>query len=177
MTDPVKAPTRAGRGSPVPLPELIMALGVAALGVFTVLSARGITVPLSANVVGPRIFPYAVGVALLVAGVAIVINLYRGQLGEPEAGEDVDPDARTDWSTVAKILVGFVLHIMLVDWLGWALAGAMLFAIIAWALGALWWKALAIGVVLGLVIQAVFVSALGVTLPAGILDQVDLLNG
>lgn len=176
MTELPARSAAAGKAR-IPVPELLMALGVAALGVLTLLCATTITVPLSANVVGPRVFPYAVGTALVGAGVAVVVALVHGRLGQPEGGEDLDLTARADWSTVGKILAGFVAHILLVDRLGWALAGALLFAVIAWALGASWWKATIIGVVLGLVIQAAFVSGLGVTLPAGLLDRVDLLNG
>jgi putative tricarboxylic transport membrane protein len=167
----------SGTAARVAVPELLMALGVAALGVFTIVDARRITIPPSSNVVGPRVFPYAVGAALLLAGAAVAFGVLRGGHGEPEGGEDIDLSARTDWVTVAKMVAAFVVHIAVVDRLGWALAGALLFAIVAWALGAVWWKALAVGLVLGFVVQALFVSALGVSLPAGVLDRVDLLNG
>jgi putative tricarboxylic transport membrane protein len=177
VTQPHDASAGSGTAARVAVPELLMALAVVALGLFTIVDARRITVPLTSNVVGPRVFPYAVGIALVVAGGAVVVGVLRSEHGDPEGGEDIDLSARTDWLTVAKIVAAFIIHIALVDRLGWALAGAILFALVAWALGAVWWRALAIGLVLGLVIQAVFVSALGVTLPAGVLDHVDLLNG
>src|SRR3989337_2685162 len=79
------------------LPELAVALGVVALGVFTVVDARRINVPLSANVVGPRVVPYVVGVALVVAGLAVLVSTVRGGRADPEGGEDVDLTAPTDW--------------------------------------------------------------------------------
>lgn len=157
--------------------DAAVALGVAALGVFTVVDSHRITVPLSANVVGPRVFPYAVGAALVACGVVVLLGALRGQRAEPEAGEDVDSDARTDWTTLAKVVGAFVAHVVLVDPLGWALAGAVLFAGVAWALGAVWWRALAIGVVLGFVVQVAFVDGLGVSLPAGIFEGVRFLGG
>jgi putative tricarboxylic transport membrane protein len=157
--------------------DAAVALGVAALGVFTVVDSHRITVPLSANVVGPRVFPYAVGAALVACGAVVLLGALRGQRAEPEAGEDVDADASTDWATLAKVVGAFVTHVVLVDPLGWALAGAVLFAGVAWALGAVWWRALAIGVVLGFVVQVAFVDGLGVSLPAGIFEGVRFLGG
>ena len=159
------------------VPEIAVAIGVVALGLFTIVDARRITVPLSSNAVGPRVFPYAVGVALVVAGVAVVFAVLRGKPGDPEGGEDIDVNAPTDWLTLAKVIAGLALHIVLVDRLGWALAAAVLFTVVAWALGANVLKAAGIGLVLGFVVQAVFVSGLNISLPAGIFDGVSVLSG
>lgn len=157
--------------------EVVVAVGVIALGAFTIADATRINVPLSSNVVGPRVFPYAVGATLLVAGTAVLVEAARGRLGPPEGGEDVDADAPTDWGTLGKVVAAFALHVAVVDRLGWALAGALLFALVAWALGAHPVKASVAGVVLGFAVQALFVSGLGVTLPAGIFEGVGLLSG
>ena len=167
----------SGTAARVAVPEVVVALGIVALGVFTMVDAHRITVPLSSNVVGPRVFPYAVGAILTVAGAAVLVATLRGSRAEPEAGEDVDVDAPTDWATLAKIVAGFALHVVLVDRLGWALAGALLFTVVAWALGGHPVKAAAVGVVLGFTVQALFVSGLGVTLPAGLFERVSLLSG
>jgi putative tricarboxylic transport membrane protein len=174
--------TRQGDAPPAPttapaLGDAAVALAVVALGVFTIVDSHRITVPLSANVVGPRVFPYAVGVALVACGVAVLIGALHGRRADPEAGEDVDADASTDWLTLAKVVGAFVVHVVLVDRLGWALAGALLFAGVGWALGARWWRALFIGLVLGFVVQIAFVDGLGVSLPAGVFEGVNLLDG
>ena len=176
---PARRPAYGGaaRGSRAALPEVAVALGVAVLGLFTVLDARRINVPVSANVVGPRVVPYIVGGALVVAGVAVLIGTVRGRRGEPEGGEDIDLAAPTDWPTLAKVVIGFALHVLLVDAIGWALAAALLFTAVAWALGGHLAKAATVGVVLGFVVQAAFVSGLGVTLPAGPFEGIGLLRG
>lgn len=158
-------------------PDAIVALVVVALGVFTVVDSRRITVPLSANAVGPRAFPYAVGTALVLAGLAVLVGALRGRRAEPEGGEDVDSQARTDWLTLAKVCAAFAVHVAVVDTLGWALAAALLFAGVAWALGGSWWRALLLGVVLGFALEAAFVTGLGVSLPAGIFSGVPYLDG
>lgn len=167
----------SGRVARAALPELAVALGVVVLGVLTVVDARRINVPLSANVVGPRVVPYVVGGALVVAGVAVLVSVLRGSRARPEGGEDIDLTAPTDWATLAKVVIGFALHVLLVDTLGWALAGALLFAVVAWALGANAVKAAGIGVVLGFVVQTAFVSGLGVTLPVGPFGGMGVLGG
>jgi putative tricarboxylic transport membrane protein len=167
----------SGTAARAAVPEIAVAVGVVVLGVFTIVDAHRITVPLSSNAVGPRVFPYAVGVALVVAGIGVVLAVLRGEPADPEGGEDIDVNAPTDWLTLAKVIAGLALHIVLVDRLGWALSGALLFTVVAWALGANVLKAAAIGVVLGFVIQALFVTGLGVSLPAGIFSGVSLLSG
>lgn len=166
-----------GRRATVAVADAVVALVVVALGVFTVVDSQRIQVPLSSNVVGPRVFPYAVGAALVLAGLAVLVGALRGRRADPEAGEDVDATARTDWLTLAKVAAAFVVHIAVVDTLGWALAAAVLFTGVAWALGATWWKAAAIGVLLGFVLQAAFVTLLGVSLPAGVFAGVRYLDG
>jgi putative tricarboxylic transport membrane protein len=172
------APTATfGTAARAAVPDVVVAVCVVALGLFTIVDARRITVPLSANVVGPRAFPYAVGALLVLAGAVVLVGALRGARAEPEAGEDVDVDAPTDWSTLAKVVIGFALHVLLVDAIGWALAGGLLFAVVAWALGGNPVKAVVVGLVLGFALQAVFVTGLGVTLPAGPFDGVGVLSG
>ncbi len=148
---------------------------VAALGVFTLVDAGSIAA--TRDAVGARAFPYAVGVLLLVTGVAAVVATARGRLGEAEDGEDVDTGVRTDWLTVAKLVALLVAHLVLIDLVGWPVAAAVLFFGAAWALGAVWWEALPIAVVLALVVQVVFASGLGLSLPAGVFEGVPLLDG
>ncbi|GAB3589599.1 tripartite tricarboxylate transporter TctB family protein [Angustibacter peucedani] len=176
MTQQELAAAAPGRRTAA-VPDAVVALVVVGLGVFTLVDSHRITVPLSANAVGPRAFPYAVGVALVLAGGAVLVGALRGRTAEPEAGEDVDTHAGTDWLTVAKVVAAFAVHVVLVDTIGWALAAALLFGGVAWALGAVWWRGLAVGLVLGLVIQGLFVSGLGVSLPAGVLAGVPFIDG
>ena len=149
---------------------------VAAIGVFTLVDATTI-VARDDNAVGPRAFPYAVGILLIVTGVAAIIATARGKLGQAEEGEDVDADVRTDWVTVGKLVAFLVAHLVLIDLVGWPVAAALLFFGAAWTLGAVWWRALPIAVVLALVVQVVFASGLGLSLPAGILEGVPFLDG
>ncbi|MFT7839093.1 tripartite tricarboxylate transporter TctB family protein [Saccharothrix sp. BKS2] len=169
---PAPGPSRAAR-----VEEGVFAGLVVALGVFTLVDTPSIPAVGQAGTVGPRAFPYAVAALLLVTGVATLVAVLRGRLGPAEDAEDVDPDARTDWATVAKLVAVLVAHLVLIEPLGWPVAGAVLFLGAAWTLGAVWWKALPVAVVLALVAQVVFASGLGLSLPAGIFEGVPLLDG
>lgn len=170
---------RGGRGG-APLGEYLFAAVCAALGVYAIVGAGFIRVPPgSASVLGPRVFPYAVGVLLVAASVAVIVQVARGRRGVPDDGEDVDPDAPTDWLTVGKLVAVFLSQLLLIEWAGWPIAVAVVFGGAAIALGAKrWWAALLIGLGLGLVTQLVFGAWLGLSLPAGpILDWIPISNG
>ncbi|ONI86633.1 hypothetical protein ALI22I_23630 [Saccharothrix sp. ALI-22-I] len=150
---------------------------VVALGVFTLVDATTITARGPLGSVGPRAFPYAVGALLVVTGVMAIVATLRGRLGPAEDAEDIDTSVRTDWATVAKLVAVLVAHLALIDLVGWPVAAMVLFFGAAWTLGAIWWKALVVAVVLALVVQVVFASGLGLSLPAGVFEGVPLLDG
>lgn len=159
--------------------ELVLAAATAALGVYVLVAAGSITVPGSTNTLGPRAFPYLVGGMLVAAGIALVVLFLSGRAGEEEGGEDVDPTVRTDWLTVVLLVVILVVHVFVINVIGWPFAAAILFAGAAVVLGARpWWRAALTGLVLGLVIQVIFGGLLGLSLPAGpLLEGVPFLRG
>ena len=123
--------------------------------------------------VGPRLFPVAIGVGLLVMAVVLAVAIPRGLRGEADAGEDIDPDMPSDWRTVGLLVGLFVLLIVLVAPLGWAIAGALFFAGCATVLGSRHYvRNIAIGAVLAVGTFYAFYSGLGIPLPAGILDGI-----
>ncbi|MDF3340497.1 tripartite tricarboxylate transporter TctB family protein [Mycolicibacterium septicum] len=123
--------------------------------------------------VGPRAFPLGIGVVLIVLAMVLAIATLRGSVGEADAGEDVDPNMPGDWRTVGLLVGLFVLVIVLVKPLGWAITGALLFAGAATILGNRHYiRNLAIGTVLSVGSFYAFYSGLGIPLPAGILDGI-----
>lgn len=157
--------------------ESVLGTGIVALGAFTVVDAGSLVEPGSANTLGPRAFPYLVGAFLVVAGLAVLVATLRGRLGVAAASEDVDAAAGTDWRTVVTLVALFVAHALLIPRIGWPLAIALLFAGVAWGLGARpWWKPVLIGVGLGFLLQIVFAAGLGLSLPSGPLSWVPFLH-
>jgi len=123
--------------------------------------------------VGPKLFPVAIGVILIVLAVILAIAIPRGSVGEADAGEDVDPNTPGDWRTVGLLVSLFVALILLVDPLGWVIASALFFAGAATILGSRHYiRNIVIGAVLALVSFYGFYSGLGIPLPAGILDGI-----
>jgi len=68
--------------------------------------------------VGPKFFPLVVGFGLLLTALILAIAIARGSQGEADAGEDIDPDAPSDWRTVGLLMAMFVATIALVEPLG-----------------------------------------------------------
>jgi putative tricarboxylic transport membrane protein len=147
-------------------------LGLVALlfgmGLVLLIDARRITIPGSANTVGPRFFPYAIGIILVVIAIALAIAVIRGDRAGAEESEDVDPRAGTDWGAVGIIVVAFAGHALLINVVGWPLAVTVMFALVAKALGAAGWvRPLLAGGVVSVVAWTIFVKALDVALPGG----------
>ena len=149
-----------------------LAVVLAALGAYTIYDATTLKVGF-ADPVGPRLFPYVIGTALLVLSVLLAAATARGSRGEPEEGEDVDLAARPDMVTVLKLVAILVFNIATVDFLGWAITGAIVFAGCAWALGS---KTLLRDVVIGGVLSVgswyFFYSGLDIPLSPGVLDGI-----
>jgi putative tricarboxylic transport membrane protein len=123
--------------------------------------------------VGPRFFPIAVGIGLIVLAIILAIAIPRGSTGEEEGGEDIDTSTRADWRTVGLLVGLFIATIVLVIPLGWAITGTLLFAGAATVLGNRHYiRNLLIGAVLAVGSFYAFYSGLGIPLPAGILDGI-----
>lgn len=138
-----------------------------ALGVSALIGAFAIRVPESVRV-GPTVFPILVSAILITSATVILVGILRGRTGAPEEAEDVDPNARPDWLIVAKLVALLGAHLLLLNVIGWAFAAAILFGGAAWTLGAKrWWVALLVGLGMGLTIQFIFGSLLGLSLPLG----------
>lgn len=154
--------------------ELGLAALVIGVGVFLLVQTSSIRVPATANVVGPRFFPYLVGGVLVVTGLVLAGHVIVRGSDAPEEAEDVDPTLPTDWKTLALLVVAFVTHILLLEPLGFVLTEALLFTAAAWVLGARGrlWLTPAVGLALALVAYLAFYRGLGVALPAGVLEGV-----
>jgi putative tricarboxylic transport membrane protein len=145
---------------------------LAALGAYTIFDATTLKVGF-ADPVGPRVFPYLIGSVMVLLAVLLAVATSRGDRGEKEEGEDIDPDAAPDMVTVLKLVGILVFNIVAIDFLGWAITGAILFAGCAWSLGS---KTLLRDVLIGAVMSVgswyFFFSGLDIPLSPGILDGI-----
>jgi putative tricarboxylic transport membrane protein len=154
--------------------QYIVCVVMAVVGTFLIYD--GLSMPggyAEVDPVGPRFFPIAIGVGLLLMTVVLAIAIPRGYKGEADAGEDIDPDMPSDWRTVGLLIGLFIVLIVLVVPLGWAIASALFFAGCATVLGSKHYvRNIAIGAVLAVASFYAFYSGLGIPLPAGILDGI-----
>ncbi|PSK99927.1 putative tricarboxylic transport membrane protein [Murinocardiopsis flavida] len=117
--------------------------------------------------VGPAAVPTAVGILLIAVATLLTVDVLRGGRGAPEDSEDVDPDAPSDWRTLALLAGAFLTNVVLLDVAGWIISGALLFWGAAFALGSRHWirdPLIAFAMSTG---SYLLFSALGIWLPAG----------
>ena len=152
--------------------QYLLALALLAVGAYTIIDARGLAVGFG-DPIGPRVFPYVIGTGMVVLAVLLAVATALGDVPEAEEGEDVDLTTPPDWLTVAKLVGILVLNLVLVNLLGWAITGALLFAGAAWALGSrTLLRDLLVGAVLSVGSWYFFYVALGVPLTPGVLDGI-----
>ena len=153
--------------------ELGLAALLLALGVFLLVGARSIPVPVNANSIGPGFFPTLVGILLVLVSLWLAADVLRGGAGEMEAAEDVDVTRASDWRTLALLSAVFLGHALVLERLGFPVAAALLFFGVAASLGSRRWaRDAAVAVVLAGLVFLVFARGLGVGLPAGVLQGV-----
>jgi len=150
-----------------------LAAFLAVVGAYIVYDATTLSDGFADQPVQPYAFPYVVGTVLIVLAAMLAIATARGDVPAAEEGEDVDLTQPSDWATVIKLAVVFLANILLVDWLGWAITGAMLFVGTAYVLGSRTLiRDVAVGVALSVGTWYGFYSGLGLAIPAGILDGI-----
>jgi putative tricarboxylic transport membrane protein len=153
--------------------QYALAAFLAAVGGYVVYDATTLHPAFADQPVQPDAFPYVIGGALLVLAGLLALATARGDLPQAEEGEDVDLTSSADWPTVAKLAGVFVFDIALIDFLGWAITGSVLFAGTAYVLGS---RRIVLNLVIGVLLSVGtwygFYVGLGVPIPAGILDGV-----
>lgn len=161
--------------SRLPLGDLLVSLGVLALGAYFAYGAFAISVSQNYSRVGPRLFPFVVAAGLLLCGALLLVQALRGHAAPAEAGEDVDTDLPPDLVAVAGVGAALVAYLLLLEAAGFVLASAALFWGVALAFGSRHLlRDPLIGLALGLVVYLAFTRLLGLRLPAGVLEPLGL---
>ncbi len=154
--------------------EVVAGLAVTALGLFfwwgtTLLSVA----PFYARI-GPKMFPTLIGGGLIIIGLWLTVVGWRKSWVAPP--DDGGPPT-ADWRAMGLIGGGLILHMLLIERLGFAPAGAVLFAATAAAFGSRRIGASLLGgFVLCLIVYVGFAKGLGLTLPPGIFAGLPLIG-
>lgn len=151
--------------------ELLVALGVIALGIVVLVQTQDIRVTRAMARVGPRVIPTIVGGGLILIGIWYALDVLRGQGTVIEAeSEDADPSLPADWATIAGIGVALIVYMLTIERLGFIIASTLLFVITAFAMGSRSWvRDVALAILIGTGVYLAFSTGLGVRLPEGIL--------
>ncbi|WGF86392.1 tripartite tricarboxylate transporter TctB family protein [Marinivivus vitaminiproducens] len=153
--------TTSGRG--LRLAEAAFAVAVLALGLFVAFETTQIHTARSNAPVGPALFPYIVAAGLILVGLFALREAFAGKVAHAdEAGFELD------WKAIVIASLGLLVHLLIVEDLGWLVATTVLFALVARAFGSRRLMAdLALGLVLALLTFGVFNYGLDLSLPVG----------
>ena len=148
--------------------EIALSLGVVALGV----AVAGVTATLPSEGgyagIGPNFIPAVVAAGITLLGIWLSIEAFTGGWRKRAEPVEVFEPAPFLWITG-----GLFVHMLLIGWAGFVVAGTALFACVARGFGSRRWaRNVAIGLALSLGIFLFFVKLLNVNLPAGWLAPV-----
>ncbi len=161
-------------GRPVRRAEIVLSLGVLALGVVAAVVAFRLPEAGGYARIGPNFVPKLVAGALIAMGLWLLAEVATG--GWRDA-VDEDPAARGEhafhWPAFAWVSAGLFAQMLLVQRAGFVVAAAALFFCVARGFGSTRpVRDAALGIVLGLAVYLFFVRFLNVSLPAGWLAPV-----
>mgnify|MGYP003465581932 CR=1 FL=1 len=152
--------------APVHPGELLLSVGLIALGSFVVYGTGGIAESQGYAQIGPRLFPYLIGAGLTLCGAVLAWHALAG--GWRDVPLDQEGHDAPDWPAFAIISAGVVLHMALIGWAGFIIASVLLFVLVARGFGsrrpardAIVAALLAVGVF------CIFTLGLGLNLPRG----------
>jgi putative tricarboxylic transport membrane protein len=151
--------------------ELVVGLGVAALGVFMAVETSQFQVsPLYAKV-GPQVIPYIIAAGLILFGVLFAASAARASKQTPTpSGEAVEQAGRSDWLALVVISVGLIAQMLLLERAGFVIAAAVLFYCVAFGFGSRrYLRDGIIAILLAVIVYVGFTRGLNLQLPAGVL--------
>ena len=156
------------------VPDFILCAGLALGGAIILVDALQLSNPRAGtDPLGPKPVPVLVGSLLIFLAACLAVAVARGNVGEQEAGEDIDLHHKADLKTVLLLVAVFTANIFLIDILGWVISGGLLFYGCAIVLGSRHFiRDLVIAAALSLGTFYGFAIGLGVGLPAGILQGI-----
>jgi putative tricarboxylic transport membrane protein len=161
----------------VAVADLIFALGVLAFGTFFLVGVFSIRVLPSYANIGPRFFPFVVSVGLLLCGSFLLMRALLGKQAQPQQEENVDVTAKPNWRALAFLAGFLLLHLLLIERLGFIVASSLLFWGVAFSFGSKGYlRDTLIAIILSTLVYFVFTRLLNLNLPEGILPFMVLLH-
>jgi putative tricarboxylic transport membrane protein len=161
------------RNSREAVAEIILGLGIAALGAFVLVETGQIRVAPVYSKVGPRDIPILIGGIMAALGLALAWQGWRERALLRGASGSAATAGGTDWLPLVAITIGLVQQILLFKVAGFVPTAAVLFFCVAYGFGSRrYLRDALIAIAIALITYVGFVHALGLRLPAGILEGI-----
>jgi putative tricarboxylic transport membrane protein len=153
--------------------ELVFTSFLFVVAVVVLVDTAGMTKSNAVGFVGPEVFAYIVGGLLFVLSGAQIIAVLRGERGTPEGVEGGVAVSDPNWKAFGLLAAALVLYTLLMPILGFPIMGAVLYFMVAKAIGAKHnLRTALIAVLLSITIFFAFNEGLQLQLPSG-LDTVE----
>ena len=153
--------------------ELAFAGSLLILGLVVLFDTKNMLVPPGSGTIGPQVFPYLVSGLVLLVSLGIFVEIFRGNLGQPEGTEFGDIVDKTDYKSFLLVAGAMATYPLLIQRAGFVVASTVAFFGVSYAFGAKNApKNLLISVIFSLIVYFSFTIGLNVNLPSGILGGI-----
>lgn len=157
-------------GKPSAIPEVLIGLGVAAVGLVVIGDTWLSPAAPSYATVGPQAFPFGIGALVVLLGALLCLAALKGGSWRDPAEEA--GLGHPQWRGLAWVVLGLVLNLALIEKLGFVIASTLLFACVARGFASTRpLRDLAIGFVLALTAYLGFAKVLSIKLGEGLLER------
>jgi putative tricarboxylic transport membrane protein len=157
--------------------ELVFTSFLFVVAVVVLVDTAGMTKSNAVGFVGPEVFAYIVGGLLLVLSGAQIIAVLRGERGTPEGVEGGVAVSDPNWKAFGLLAAALVLYTLLMPILGFPIMGAVLYFMVAKAIGAKHnLRTAVIAVLLSITIFFAFNEGLQLQLPSGLETVERIMN-
>lgn len=139
------------------------------MSVVVLVDTAGIQQTEAVGFVGAEVFAYMIGGLLFVLSGLQILAVLRGDRGTPEGVEGGVAVGDAKWKSFGLLVAGLLAYTALLEILGFPIMGAVLFFMVAWALGAR--PRLRLGLIALVVSALIFVGfneGLQLQLPSGL---------
>ncbi len=154
-----------------PAGQVAVAAGVTVIGALVLWGSFYLPTGGGYAQVGPGVVPRGVGIIVLLLGALLLRESLTG--GFRGVDEEAELHLPMDWVAFAWVSGGIIAYGVLIEYLGFIFSSTILFVMVARGFGSRRWLMNAVtGLVLAVLVYAIFNYGLGLTLPAGILKGI-----
>jgi putative tricarboxylic transport membrane protein len=153
--------------------ELAFAGSLLILGVVVLIDTINMLVPPASGTIGPQIFPYLVSGFLILVSLGIIVQILRGNIGQPEGTEFGDTIDKTDFKTLLIVAGSMVTYPLLIERAGFIPASTLVFFGVSFAFGARnILKNLFVSLLFSTIVFFSFTRGLNVNLPSRLIEEI-----